>query len=357
MRFLAINPGSTSTKIAVYDDLKPKFTKTLRHSAEEISKYATIFEQFPFRKELIISALKENDIELSSIDAVVGRGGLLRPIPGGVYKVNVNMLKDLEHPGTLGEHASNLGGIIAFEIAQEIGKNTPAFIADPVVVDELEDIARYSGHPALPRISIFHALNQKAVARRYAKEINREYNDLDLIVVHLGGGVSVGVHNHGRVIDVNNALNGGGPMSPERAGSLPTASLVELCFSGKYQKAEILKMITGKGGCVAFLGTNDMYEIEIKSLEKGDKEAMKILNAFIYQVAKEIGFIAPVLSGKLDAILITGGIANSKYVCEEIEKRVEFIAPVKIYPGEDEMQALTESAYYALQGKYKVLDY
>ncbi|MPN01175.1 Butyrate kinase 2 [bioreactor metagenome] len=273
MKILSINPGSTSTKIALYDGLKPVFIQTLRHTAEEIAQFATIFEQFEFREKLIIKFLTDNNITLDSLDAVVGRGGLLKPIPGGIYRVNEKMINDLKTP-FLGEHASNLGGILAFEIAKEAG-NVHAFIVDPVVVDELEDIARYSGHPELPKVSIFHALNQKAVARRYARENNLDYNKLNLIIAHLGGGISVGLHNCGKVVDVNNALNGNGPFSPERAGTVPSASLVELCFSGKYQKNEILKMITGKGGCVAFLGTNDAYEIEIKALEKGDKECKK----------------------------------------------------------------------------------
>ena len=356
MKILSINPGSTSTKIALYQDLQPIFVQTLRHSAEEIAKYSSIIEQFSFRKDLIVKFLQDNNVELASIDAIVGRGGLLRPIPGGVYRVNDKMIADLKS-SPMGEHASNLGGILALEIAKEAGNNAPAFIADPVVVDELCDMARFSGHPTLPRVSIFHALNQKAVARRYARENNTDYSKLCLIVVHLGGGISVGLHQNGKVIDVNNALNGSGPFSPERSGSLPAATLVELCFSGKHQKDEILKMITGKGGCVAFLGTNDAYEIEVRSLEKGDAEAKKVLDAMLYQVAKEIGFLAPIVKGKIDAILLTGGIAHSKYACKEITARVEFIAPVHCYPGEDEMAALTEAVYYAQKGELKILEY
>ncbi len=355
MRILAINPGSTSTKIAIYDDLQLLFDQTLRHSAEDISKFPNIMAQYDFRNQIIIESLKERNIDLSSLDAVVGRGGLLRPIAGGVYPVNNRMLNDLRNAED--EHASNLGGILAHEIAKSTGKNIPAFIVDPVVVDEMADIARISGRPELPRISIFHALNQKAVARRYARDNNKKYEDLDLIVVHLGGGISVGVHNHGRVIDVNNALNGEGPFSPERTGTLPVAALAEMCFSGKYELKEVLKLITGKGGFVAYLGTNDAYEVEIRSLQQGDTEAKKILDAMIYQISKEIGFAAPVLNGKFDAILVTGGMARSKYICEEITKRVEFIAPVNIYPGEDEMQALTEGAYYALRGELPISEY
>jgi butyrate kinase len=360
MKILSINPGSTSTKISLYDDLKSIFVQTLRHSAEEIAKYDSIISQLDFRKNLIVAFLKENNVELSSLEAIVGRGGLLRPIPGGVYRVNEKMLQDLK-TSNKGEHASNLGGILAFEIAnqatKEGGKNVPSFIVDPVVVDELNEIARISGHPELPRISIFHALNQKAVARRYARENGLDYDKLNLIVVHLGGGISIGLHNNGKVIDVNNALNGDGPFSPERAGALPTAALVDLCFSGKFSKEEILKMLTGKGGFVAYLGTNDTYEIEIRALEKKDAEAKKYLDAMIYQISKEIGFVAPVVAGKVDAILLTGGIARSEYVCEEITKKVAFIAPVKLFPGEDEMGALTEAVYYALKGEMDILEY
>ena len=361
MKILSINPGSTSTKIALYEvamdeELELIFLQTLRHSAEEIAKYSSIIEQFAFRKDIIVKFLQENNIELASISAIVGRGGLLRPIPGGVYRVNEKMIADLKS-SWLGEHASNLGGILAFEISKEIGNDVPSFIADPVVVDELCDMARYSGHPELPKVSIFHALNQKAVARRYARENNLDYSKLNLIVVHLGGGVSVGLHQDGRVIDVNNALNGNGPLSPERSGSLPVAALVELCFSGKYQKSEILKMITGKGGFVAFLGTNDAYEVEVRALHKDDAEAKKIFDLMIYQVAKEIGSLAPIAKGKVDAILLTGGIAHSKYFCKEIGEMVEFIAPVHVYPGEDEMAALTEAVYYAQKGELEVLEY
>lgn len=357
MKILSINPGSTSTKIAVYDDLNVVFIRTLRHSAEEINKYQKVYYQYEFRRDLIVQFLKDNDIELSSLDAVIGRGGLLKPIPGGIYRVNTKMLDELKNADTLGEHASNLGAILAYEIAKKTGKDIPSYIADPVVVDELDDMARYSGHPELPKVSIFHALNQKAIARRYCRENKLNYNDINLIVVHLGGGISVGIHKKGKVVDVNNALNGNGPFSPERAGSLPSAALVELCFSGKYTKLEILKMITGRGGCVAFLGTNDMYEIEVRAYEKDDKEANNILEAMIYQIAKEIGAVASVVDGNVDAILITGGIAHSKLIMDNLIKKVEFIAPVKIYPGEDEMGALAESVYYAFKGEIKVQEY
>ncbi len=359
MKIFSINPGSTSTKIALYEDTTEVFTKTLRHGVEELSAYSSIFEQYEFRKKIILTSLKEEGYKLSDIDYVVGRGGLLKPIPGGVYKVNDSMLTDLK-TGVLGEHASNLGGILARQIANEIesisDKKVDAFIVDPVVVDELNDIARYSGHPELPRISIFHALNQKAVARRYARENNNKYEDLNLIVVHLGGGITVGAHEKGKVIDVNNGLDGDGPFSPERSGGVPSGQLAKLCFSGKYQLHEVKKLITGKGGFVAYLGTNDAREVEDKHNE-GVKEYSDVFKAMAYQVSKEIGQCSAVLKGKVNAILITGGIAYAKEFCSWIEERVSFIAPVKVYPGEDEMLALTEGVYYALKGEQEIQEY
>lgn len=356
MRILAINPGSTSTKIAVYEDLNPIFVQNLKHSAEELAPYASIIDQYDFRKEIIVNFLKNNGVPLDSLDACVGRGGLLKPIPGGVYRVNDAMVEDLKN-GIQGEHASNIGGILAREIARESGRDIPSYIVDPVVVDELEDVARFSGHPELPRVSIFHALNQKAVARRYAREQGKKYEELTLIVVHLGGGITVGVHKNGKVIDVNNGLDGEGPFSPERTGTLPVGQLTKLCFSGKYQLHEVKKMITGKGGFVAYLGTNDAYQVELSAMEQGDEKAKEVFFAMAYQIAKEIGAVAPVVSGKVDAILITGGMARSKPICEYLEERVKFIAPVVIYPGEDEMQALTEGVYYASQGEIEIKEY
>jgi butyrate kinase len=341
----------------LYDDLTSVFIQTLRHSAEEIAKYSNVYSQYEFRKNLIVQFLKDNNVDISSLDAVIGRGGLLKPIPGGIYKVNQQMLNDLKNRGPLGEHASNLGAVLAYEIAKETGKNIPSYISDPVVVDELDDLARYSGHPEFPKVSIFHALNQKAIARRYCRENNLNYNNINLIVVHLGGGISVGMHKNGKVVDVNNALNGNGPFSPERSGTLPSAALIESCFSGKYTKSELLNMVTGKGGCVAFVGTNDMYELEIRAFEKDDKEALKIIDVMVYQIAKEIGSIAPVVDGKVDAILLTGGIAFGKPIMERLIKKIEFIAPVKVFPGEDEMGALVESVYYASKGEIKILEY
>ena len=345
-KLLIINPGSTSTKIGVYEGEKEILEETLRHSAEEILKYDTIFDQLDFRKEVILKVLKEKGIDINELDAVIGRGGMLKPIEGGTYEVNDAMVEDLKI-GVQGPHASNLGGILSNEIAKEIGKR--AFIVDPVVVDEMEDVARLSGVPELPRKSKFHALNQKAVAKRYAKEHNTSYEDINLIVVHMGGGVSVGAHRKGRVIDVNNALDGDGPFSPERAGGVPSGELLEMCFSGKYSKEEVYKKLVGKGGFVAYANTNDARDL-IKLSQEGDEKGSLIFNAFIYQIAKEIGSMAVVLDGDVDAIVLTGGIAYSDYVTNAINKKVKWIAPMVVYGGEDELLALAQGAIRVLDG-------
>ena len=352
-RILAVNPGSTSTKIAIYDNEKPVLETTLRHPTEEINKYEKIYDQYEFRKNVILDTLNEKGINLTKLNAVVGRGGLLKPISGGTYNVNEKMIEDLK-VGVLGEHASNLGGILAYEIASNL--NIPSFIVDPVVVDEMNDVARVSGMPEIKRKSIFHALNQKAVARRAAKEMGKVYEDMNIIVAHLGGGISVGAHEKGRVIDVNNALDGEGPFSPERAGGLPVGDLAKLCFSGKYTHGEIKKKIKGKGGLVAYLGTNDGREV-VKMIENGDKKAELVYRAMAYQVAKEIGSCAAVLKGKVDAIVITGGIAYDDMFVGWIKERVGFITEVLVYPGEDEMIALAEGGLRVLRGEEKAKEY
>ena len=354
-QILTINPGSTSTKIAVFEDEKEVFSKTLRHSSEELAPFNTVASQFQFRKDIIMSVLKEAGVDVHSFSAIVGRGGLVKPIESGIYEVNADLAHDLEHP-VMGEHASNLGGLIAQDIAKEINNGSKAYIADPVVVDELAPIARLSGHPAINRVSIFHALNQKVIARTYAKEVGKRYEDLNLIVAHMGGGISVGAHQHGRVIDVNNALDGDGPFSPERSGGLPTGTLVELCFSGK-PKSEIKKMLKGEGGVVAYLGTNDMLEVEKQSIANPQSKHAQVQNAMCYQVAKEIGAMAAVLKGKVDAILLTGGIAYGKPITDFIREMVEFIAPVKVYPGEDEMRALAMNGLMVLRGEMQAKKY
>ena len=352
-RLLIINPGSTSTKIGVYEDEKQIFEKTLRHSAEEIGQFETIYSQKDFRKEVILNVLRENNFDINTLDAVIGRGGLLKPIPSGTYEVNKALLEDLKI-GVQGPHASNLGGILSNEIAKEIGKR--AFIVDPVVVDEMEDVARLSGVPELPRKSKFHALNQKAVAKRYAKEHNTSYEDVNLIVVHMGGGVSVGAHRKGRVIDVNNALDGDGPFSPERAGSVPVGDLVKLCFSGKYTESEVYSKIVGKGGYVAYLNTNDVRDV-LKAIEEGDNHAKLIFDAFIYQISKAIGEMSVVLKGKVDTIILTGGIAYSPVVINAIKENVNWISNLTVYPGEDELLALAQGAIRVLDEEEEAREY
>ena len=330
-RILAINPGSTSTKIAIYDNEKEVFETTLRHSNEEIDMYDKIADQYDFRKNVILKVLSDNEINLTKLSAVVGRGGLLKPIKGGTYAVNDAMLQDLKD-SPLGEHASNLGGMIAHEIALQL--NIPSFIVDPVVVDEMHEVARLSGMPEIKRVSIFHALNQKAVARRYAQEQNKGYEELNLIVAHLGGGISVGAHEKGRVIDVNNALDGEGPFSPERSGGLPVGDLAKMCFSGKYTHSDIKKMIKGIGGLVAYLGTNDGRDV-VKMIDAGDSNAKLIFEAMAYQVAKEIGSCAAVLKGNVDAIILTGGLAYGELLTGWIKERVAFLAPVTVFSRVD----------------------
>ena len=343
---LVINPGSTSTKVAVFRNEENILQKNLNHSTEELAKFEKITDQFQYRQEMILKWLEEEKIEVESLAAVVGRGGLLKPMPGGTYKVTDAMIEDLKI-GIQGEHASNLGGIIAKGIADSQG--IPSFIVDPVAVDEFEDIARISGLPELPRKSLVHALNIKAVARRAAKDMNKDLTELNFILAHLGGGISISPVEAGRIVDVNNA-NEGGPFSPERAGGLPVGALIKLCYSGKYTQAEIKKMTVGKAGLVGYLGTNDARDV-IKMIENGDKKAELIFDAMAYQIAKEIGSVATVLKGKVDAIILTGGIAYSNLLCEKISKRIKFIAPVKVYPGEDEMLALAEGTQRVLSGE------
>jgi butyrate kinase len=351
---LAINPGSTSTKFSLFEEENLVFEKNLRHTTEELKCFEKITDQFHFRKDLIMYELSERKINLKSITAVVGRGGLVKPIESGIYPVNQSMKEDLI-AGVMGQHASNLGGLIASDIASELPSAT-AYIVDPVVVDELLDVARISGHPIIERRSIFHALNQKAVARIYADSIGRKYEDLNLIIAHMGGGVSVGAHLKGKVVDVNNALDGDGPFSPERAGGLPSGQLAELCFSGKLSHCEVKSMLTGKGGMVAYLGTNSFIEV-CKMASNGDKKAILIIDAASYQISKQIGAMAAVLQGNVDAIILTGGLAYEEDFVNSIKNRIVFIAPVKVYPGEDEMKALAFNGLLALDGKIEIKNY
>ena len=352
MRILAINPGSTPTKIAVYENENRLFVTTFNHSPEALSPFPTILSQYDYRKELIIDELKKENL-FSDFAAIVGRGGLLKPIPSGVYEVNEVMKNDLRN-ATM-QHACNLGGLLAEDIALLI-PGCKAYIADPVVVDELEDVARLSGSPLMMRKSVFHALNHKAIARKYARSVNKKYEELDLVVAHLGGGISVAAHRQGRVIDVNNALEGSGPFSPERAGTLPARQLVDLCFSGDYTQEEIKKMITGRGGLMAHLGITDARDV-VKRISEGDVRAELVLKSMIYNIAKEIGSMSVVLHGKVDAILLTGGISYNDYCINKLKEYIAFIAPVCVFPGEDEMEALAFNALGALRGKLNCKEY
>lgn len=343
---LVINPGSTSTKVAIFKNEENLFQKNLSHSAEEVARFARVTDQFEYREKMILDWLKEIGISAESLAAVVGRGGLLKSMPGGTYKVTEAMIEDLKI-GIQGEHASNLGGIIAKGIADQEG--IPALIVDPVASDELEDIARISGLPEVPRRSLVHALNIKAVARRAAREMGKGYTDFNFIIAHLGGGISIAPLRKGRIVDVNGA-DDGGPFSPERTGGLPVGELAKLCYSGKYTYPEMRKKILGKSGLVAYLGTNNARDV-VRMIEEGDQNADLTFDAMAYQIAREIGSMAAVLKGEVDAVILTGGLAYSELLCDRIRRRVEFIGPVKIYAGEDEMRALAEGAVRVLKGE------
>ena len=351
-RILVINPGSTSTKIGVYEDEQLLFDKTLRHSAEDIAQFKTIAAQKDWRRDLVMRALREQGIDARTLSAVSGRGGLLRPIRGGTYAVNDNMVTDCTI-GIQGQHASNLGGLIAREIGDELG--IPSYIVDPVVIDEMADVARYAGHPLFQRVSIFHALNQKAVAKRFAKEQGKKYEELNLIVCHMGGGVSIGAHMKGSVVDTQNALDGEGPFSPERSGSLPTGQLVKQCVSGKYTEAEMHRMLSGRGGLVAYTGSNDMRYLLAQA--EHDKKIAGVVDAFHYQIGKEIGAMAAVMHGKVDQIILSVGIAYGKETVDAISEMVGWIAPITVYPGEDELLALAQGALRVLKGEEPALEY
>ena len=352
MLILVINPGSTSTKIAVYEDKKQILKNNISHSVEDLSKYEDIIDQYEFRKNIVVEEIKKANIPFK-FDAIIGRGGLAKPLESGVYEVNEKMMDDIRH--SLHHHACDLGCIIAYEIAKDI-PNCPSYIADPVLVDELCDYARITGSPLIPRVAIWHALNQKAIARRFANDQGKKYEDLNLIICHLGGGISVAAHEHGRAIDTNNALDGEGPFSPERAGTLPASDVVRLCFSGKYTEANLLKMLAGQAGLAAHLGTNDMRLIE-KRVNEGDEKAKFLVDAMIYHIAKAIAAQGAVLYGKVDGIIFTGGIAHWNYVVDELKKRVSFVAPVYNYPGEDELEALAMNALAVLRGEQKAKEY
>lgn len=344
-KILVINPGSTSTKLAVYEDLEQVWRTSVFHSAKELAQFHHINEQYAYRRAHVLEALERAGIPMA-FDAIVGRGGLLRPTPGGVYRIDEKIKHDLWHASV--EHASNLAGLMADEFASQVG--CPSFIADPVVTDELRDVARLSGIPEIPRVSVFHALNSRAVSRRYAASVRKRYEELDLVVAHLGGGISVSAHRHGRVVDVNNALDGEGPFSPERAGTVPARQLVDLCFSGKYTQKEIHKLLNGRGGLLAHLGTTDVQTI-VRWVHAGNEHHKRVLEAMVYTVAKQIGAMHVALHGHTDAIILTGGIAHNAYVISLLREWIEGLARIVVIPGEDEMGALAMNALGALKGE------
>ncbi len=351
-RVLAINPGATSTKIAVFTGTQNTFQKLIEHKLEDLAHYEHIIDQFGYRYSVILSSLNENNFPLSDLDAVVGRGGMLQPVESGTYKVNDCMIEDL-NAASRGEHASNLGALLAKKIASDNG--IPAFIVDPVSVDEMDDVARISGLTELPRVSLSHALNSKAIARKAADQIGKKYEALTIIVAHLGTGISVSAHKNGRMIDVNNAQEEG-PFSSDRCGTVPSYRLVKMCFSGKYSEKEILKKLMGSGGLHSLVGMKDIRKIE-ELATTGNKNADIALRALTYQIAKEIGAMATVFFGNLDCIAITGGMAYSERIVKDITSRIEFLSPVLIFPGEDEMASLVLGVLRVLRGEEKAKVY
>ncbi|MDR1596410.1 MAG: butyrate kinase [Treponema sp.] len=347
-RILILNLGSTSTKLAVYEGAAGVLAKTIKYGAETLAPFKEPWDQVDLRKNDVLSCLKEGGIKLEDLNLIACRGGNFHPVPGGIYMVNEDIIADMR-TGKWGVHPTGVGGLISFQISRELG--IPAITMDPPITDEFEDIARYSGIKEIQRISSFHALSVKSTARKIAREqLHKPVEELNLILVHMGGGISVCVQKNGRVIDGNNSLDGDGPFSPERAGSLPTGDLVHLCFSGKYTENEVLKKLRGAGGWISYLGTNDGLEVE-RRIEAGDKEAKNVYDAMIYQICKEIGAMAAVLSGEVDAIALTGSLAYADYIVEQIKKRTAFIAPLISDPGENEMRALHEGALRFLRGE------
>lgn len=351
-RILVINPGATSTKFAVYEGEKELLKKSIQHSSEDLKRFMVVMDQVQYRLDLILKALNDEGFSLDSLAAVVGRGGLLKPLLGGTYTVNDKMLSDLIG-AERGEHASNLGAVLAHKVADKYG--LPAFIVDPVSVDEMEPVARISGLPDLERISLSHALNMKAVARKTARQLGKKYEDVNFVIAHLGTGVSVTPHKKGKMIDVNNAKEEG-PFSADRCGGLPAGLLTKLCYSGKYTYQEMKEKLSSKGGLYAYLGTTDLREAE-EMASQGNERADLVLAALAYQVAKEIGAMSVVLEGQVDAIILTGGMAYSKRIVDDIVRRVKFIAPVKIIPGEEELESLALGALRVLRGEEKAKEY
>ena len=351
MKILAINPGMISTKIGVFHDKELIMHSTINHPFDELCRYPFIMDEFDYRRESIVKELQDQGVPMD-FDVVVGRGGLVKPITSGVYELNEKVIEDTKHPRL--HHACNLGSLLALSFAQELGCR--AFTVDPGVVDELDDIARITGLPEMPHQTIWHALNQREIAKRYCREHNLKYEDLDLIICHLGSGISFSLHHHGRAIECSNAMSGDGPFTPSRSGTLPTAQLVQLCYSGKYTEEEMLRKINGHSGLTAHLGTNDVREV-VRRIENGDEHAKLVLDAMIYQISRHLGSLAPVTCGHVDAILLTGAMVNSDYVAGGITRRMEYLAPVFRYPGEDELTALAHNVYRALTGEQEIKVY
>jgi len=351
-RILVLNPGSTSTKLALFEGEECVLSDVIRHSRDELSQFAKVIDQLEYRRALVLKFLEDRGVAIESLSAAVGRGGLMKPIVSGTFAVNEEMLEDVR-VGVQGEHASNLGAGLAHDIASKAG--APSFVVDPVVVDELEPVARLSGMPDIERKSIVHALNVKATARAVAEGLDRDLAELDLVITHMGGGISVCAIRHGRMVDVSSALSAG-PMTPERAGTVPTLELVEMCFSGRFTEREMRKKLVGQGGLVGYLGTNNAPEV-VERIEAGDREAERVLGAMIYQIAKEIGAMATVLGGHPDAVVLTGGLAHNDYIVERVRARVDFLGRVIVMPGEDEMRALALGCLRVLRGEETAHEY
>lgn len=352
-QFFIINPGSTSTKVAVYEDDREILSKNIEHSPDILAKYDKVFDQFDYRLEMIEETVREQGIDLSKFTAILARGGNMKPVTGGTYLVNDEMVEDLKL-GVMGQHPNNMGGCLARKLADENGLK--AYVVDPVIVDEFEPVSRISGSPLIKRKSKDHPLNQKAVARAAAESMGKRYDEINAIVVHMGGGVSVGIHKKGKLVDVNNSLDGDGPMSPNRPGGLPFGAVVDLCFSGKYTKEQLMKTFVGGSGLFGYLGTMDAREV-VSRIESGDKKAKLVYEAMAYQIAKEIGAAAAALKGKVDCICLTGGLAYDELLTGWIREYTEFIAPIKLYPGEHEMLALARGVKRVLDGEEELMPY
>ncbi|MBN1150169.1 butyrate kinase [candidate division WOR-3 bacterium] len=352
-KIFTINPGATSTKIGLYEDDRPLFIEVIRHEGNEISKFNRSVDQYQYRKKIILETLKSRKVDISGFSAVIGRGGPFKPLLGGVYEVNEAMIEDVMKGDVQAEHVSLIGCLLAKEIALEA--DCPAFIADPVSVDEFEDPARLSGLPQLPRKSLSHALNMKMVGRKAAEKLGKKYEEVNLIIAHLGGGISISPHKKGKIIDANNA-NDGGPMSPQRTGYLPATGLVKMCFSGEYSEKDMMNMILKKGGLTAHLGTDDLRKV-LKMIDDNNRGAKKVFESLVYQIAKEIGAMSTALKGDVDAIVVTGGMAHQEELTKKIEEYVSWIAQVMVFPGEDELEALDLAALMVLRGEVKPAKY